>query len=72
MDLFTGQLMNKMECLKCDFKSLAFDNFMDLSVPIPRKASKITGYIDLKECLKSYVTAETLYEEQYKCKCKNG
>jgi ubiquitin C-terminal hydrolase len=64
--------MNKIECLKCDYKSLAFDNFMDLSISIPRKGSKITGYIDLAECLKSFVTAEQLYEDGYKCKCKAG
>ena len=42
-DLFTGQLMNKIECLNCGFVSYAFDNFMDLSVPFPRRAIKIKG-----------------------------
>lgn len=42
-DLFTGQLMNRLECNKCHHKSYAFDNFMDLSVSIPRTAVRMTG-----------------------------
>lgn len=70
-DLFTGQLMNKLECLSCGYKSLAFDNFMDLSVSIPRKGVRITGYIDLDECLKSFIVPERMESCGYKCaKCK--
>ena len=44
-DLFEGQLMNRLQCLGCNHQALAFDNFMDLSVEIPRKAYRITGKI---------------------------
>ena len=63
--------MNKIECQHCKHCSYAFDNFMDLSVSIPRKALRITGYIDLNECLKSYISPERMEECGYKCsKCK--
>lgn len=71
-DLFTGQLMNKIECQHCGHCSYAFDNFMDLSVPIPRKGVKITGYVDLaNDCLRAFIQPERMEECGYKCtKCK--
>lgn len=42
-DLFEGQLMNRLSCLSCGHEALAFDNFMDLSVEIPRKAIRFVG-----------------------------
>ena len=63
--------MNIIECQRCGFKSHAFDNFMDLSVSIPRKAIRFTGYITLDECLKSFISPEKMEECGYKCaKCK--
>jgi ubiquitin C-terminal hydrolase len=63
--------MNRLECKKCGFKSYAFDNFMDLSVHIPRKAIRMTGMISLRECLESFITPERMEECGYKCKkCK--
>lgn len=46
-DLFEGQLMNRLMCLSCKHQTLAFDNFLDLSVEIPRKAYRITGSIKI-------------------------
>jgi ubiquitin C-terminal hydrolase len=34
-DTFSGQLKSKVTCLSCGHVSLAFDPFMDLSLPIP-------------------------------------
>jgi ubiquitin C-terminal hydrolase len=63
--------MNRLECNKCRHSSLAFDNFMDLSVSIPRKAVRMTGVIDLRDCLETYIKAEKMEECGYKCpKCK--
>lgn len=63
--------MNQLECLSCSHKSLAFDNFMDLSVSIPRKAVRITGCIDLGECLKNFISPEKMESCGYKCNnCK--
>ena len=69
-DLFEGQLMSKLECQKCHYQSLTFDNFMDLSISIPRKSIRITGYVDVNECLKSYIAPERMDRCGYKCqKC---
>ncbi len=64
--------MSKIECQACGHSSYAFDNFMDLSVPIPRKAVKITNYVDLaNDCMKSFIQPERMEECGYKCsKCK--
>jgi ubiquitin C-terminal hydrolase len=59
--------MNKIECQACGHSSLAFDNFMDLSISIPRKGVRITGYVDLKDCLRSFIQAERMEECGYKC-----
>lgn len=70
-DLFEGQLCSKIECLKCNHKSYTFDSFMDLSVQIPRKAVRYTGYIDVDECLKTFTAPERMENCGYKCsKCK--
>jgi len=44
---------------------------MDLSVSIPRKAVRYTGYVDVSECIGSYTTPETMERCGYKCSnCK--
>jgi len=44
---------------------------MDLSVSIPRKAVRYTGYVDVNECLSSYIATEVMERCGYKCsKCK--
>ena len=44
---------------------------MDLSVSIPRKAVRYTGYIDVSELMKTYIAPETMERCGYKCsKCK--
>ena len=63
--------MNKIECQNCNYASYAFDNFMDLSISIPRKGVRITGYVSLDDCLKSFISPERMEECGYKCtKCK--
>lgn len=44
---------------------------MDLSVQIPRKAVRYTGYIDVDECLKTFTAKEKMENCGYKCSnCK--
>ena len=63
--------MSRIECKACGNCSLAFDNFMDLSVPIPRSGVRITGNVDLETCIKSFISPEKMEECGYKCpKCK--
>ena len=59
-DLFEGQLINRTSCLSCGFQDCAFDNFMDLSVEIPRKAVRFLGSIKLSECLDKFIEPERM------------
>ena len=44
---------------------------MDLSVSIPRKAVRYTGYIDMTELLNTYIMPEQMESCGFKCsKCK--
>ena len=47
-DLFGGQLQSSIECLTCHHRSLCFDPFLDLSVPI---VSSVSGAGSIKERL---------------------
>ena len=70
-DLFEGQLVNRTKCLSCGFQDCAFDNFMDLSVEIPRKAVRFLGSIKLAECLQKFIEPEQMIGTGFKCsKCK--
>lgn len=77
-DLFQGQLMNKTECHSCGHKSLAFDNFMDLSLPLPKEESKSlyirTSSVSLEQWLKEFTKEETFDADcGYKWEnCKKG
>ena len=44
---------------------------MDLSISIPRKSIRITGYVDVNECLSSYIASERMERCGYKCQ-KSG
>ena len=35
-DVFGGQMMSCIRCHACAFRSLCFDPFLDLSLPIPK------------------------------------
>ena len=47
--------MNRLRCLSCGHEALAFDNFMDLSVEIPRKAVRFVGSTSLDECFEKFI-----------------
>ena len=70
-DLFEGQLINRTQCLSCGYQDCAFDNFMDLSVEIPRKAVRFLGNIKLAECLNKFIEPERMISTGFKCSsCK--
>jgi len=52
-DLFEGQLMNRLKCLSCRFETLAFDNFMDLSVKSPGRQLGFWAILKLVIVLRS-------------------
>ena len=35
-DIFAGQLKSTLECSHCQYQSITFDMFWDLSIPLPR------------------------------------
>lgn len=35
VDFFLGQLLNFLQCTECKTKSISFDPFMDIPLPIP-------------------------------------
>ncbi|KAJ3063307.1 ubiquitin-specific protease doa4, partial [Podochytrium sp. JEL0797] len=76
VDLFQGQLKNKLECLTCHTTSTTFNPFMYLSLPIPPKnsAGVTNGPVYLDECLDKFVEIEILDGEDAwtcsRCKCK--
>jgi ubiquitin C-terminal hydrolase len=36
-EMFTGQFRSTLKCTRCDYKSVTFDTFWEVNVPIPRK-----------------------------------
>ena len=54
--------------MSCNFASATFDNFMDLSIEVPRKTF---GSVSLSDCMKSTFTSERMVKTGYKCEnCK--
>lgn len=77
-DLFQGQLMSITECHLCGHQSLAFDNFLDLSLSLPEEKSMSlyarNSSVTLEKCLDEF-TAEEKFDADcgYKCEeCKKG
>lgn len=68
VDLFVGQLKSTLTCTTCGYKSVTFDPFWDLSLPIPRSVGRVT----IAQCLASFVEEERLDgDEKPTCsKCK--
>lgn len=58
VDLFQGQLRSTTKCRSCKGESVRFENFVQLSVPVPR-VSKVT----LIECLKEFSKAQVIGKE---------
>lgn len=73
--------MSKIQCQSCSNASLTFDNYMDLSIPIPKStgsskygkfmSSNGGGKISLEDCLEAFISDESMEKCGYKCsKCK--
>eukprot|EP00602_Paraphysomonas_sp_CaronLab_P003006 CAMPEP_0185032642 /NCGR_PEP_ID=MMETSP1103-20130426/20883_1 /TAXON_ID=36769 /ORGANISM="Paraphysomonas bandaiensis, Strain Caron Lab Isolate" /LENGTH=664 /DNA_ID=CAMNT_0027568615 /DNA_START=114 /DNA_END=2105 /DNA_ORIENTATION=+ len=79
-DIFGGQLQSSIECLTCHHRSLCFDPFLDLSVPIAQGAesegrrsisSREPQKCSLQGCLDAFTAIEILDgDNAYNCeKC---
>ena len=68
VDLSQGQLKSTLRCLTCDVKSVKFDAFMYLSLPIVKRKKQI---VSLRSCIREFCKAEILNgDSQWRCpKC---
>lgn len=48
VDIFVGQLKSVLKCSTCGLRTVTFETFWDLSLPLPQKTRKVT----LNQCLK--------------------
>uniref|UniRef100_A0A1B6E877 Ubiquitin carboxyl-terminal hydrolase n=1 Tax=Clastoptera arizonana TaxID=38151 RepID=A0A1B6E877_9HEMI len=56
LNLFYGQLRSTITCSDCNKKSIKFDPFSNLSLPLPMEKDKI----NLSDCLRLYLRGETI------------
>ncbi|CAF0895836.1 unnamed protein product [Adineta steineri] len=68
IDIFGGQLKSTLECSYCQYQSITFDMFWDLSIPLPRDKSSTS----LQECIQLFMNREELdgNEKPMCAKCK--
>ncbi len=66
IDIFSGLFMSQVTCTKCNKKSVSFEPFNILPLPIPNNAN------DLQDCLREFSKSEVLTEcNKYNCEnCK--
>ncbi|PAA65164.1 hypothetical protein BOX15_Mlig031886g1 [Macrostomum lignano] len=69
VEAFVGQLKSTLECCHCSHKSVTFDPFWDLALPIPGKSRT-----SLDACLKLFTNQETLDGNERptcdRCRCR--
>jgi ubiquitin C-terminal hydrolase len=75
VDLFAGQLQSTLTCLECDHKSIVYDPFWDLSLPLSSSGKSSMSYsagVKLDDCFRFFTTPETLQGDDmpYCSKCK--
>ena len=82
VELFAGQLQSTLVCSVCSHKSIVFDPFWDLSLPIPRHSNSDSYFsrlfnseaseCTLEDCLNFFTRPEQLSEENkaFCSKCK--
>jgi ubiquitin carboxyl-terminal hydrolase 47 len=70
-DLYEGSLQSVAQCLKCDNKSIKFEKFLDLSLPVRNEFEKIYNS-SLEMALCNLLKPEKLQgDNQYYCeKCQ--
>ncbi|MCL4131839.1 UNVERIFIED_CONTAM: hypothetical protein GTU68_050030 [Idotea baltica] len=56
VDMFVGQLKSALQCSVCGHRSVTFDPFWDLSLPIPSRS----GQVKLTQCLDLFTKEEVL------------
>lgn len=68
-DMFTGQFRSTLKCTKCGYKSVTFDTFWDVNVPMAKKSMR------LEDCLRLFIDEEVIDGTEkplcQKCKDRN-
>ena len=60
-DLFAGQLRSEVRCLQCHARRVAFDPFLDLSLPLPHHTHKAADEaVSLASCFSAFMASEQL------------
>ena len=66
VDLFQGQFKSSVTCSRCKHRSVTFDTFMYISLPVPKSRTMPS----LQDCLEEFTKEETL-EQGWVCpKCR--
>ncbi|XP_060860802.1 ubiquitin carboxyl-terminal hydrolase 2 [Metopolophium dirhodum] len=70
VDLFAGQLKSTLECSSCGHKSITFEVFWDVSLPLPSSGS--TNIVSINDLLHNFTQEEVLdFRERPRCSvCK--
>ncbi|XP_067674267.1 ubiquitin carboxyl-terminal hydrolase 2-like [Haliotis asinina] len=66
VDIFVGQLKSELKFSQCGHRSVTFDPFWDLSLPIPKNRSEVS----LDDCIRLFMKEEDLQDEPMCAKCK--
>ncbi|KDO28825.1 hypothetical protein SPRG_20028 [Saprolegnia parasitica CBS 223.65] len=80
---FCGQLRSEVTCQTCQHRSVCFDVFWDLSIPVPKKGKSLASRfsaartdddngVPVEDCLRAYTEEEHIKEDDafYCAKCK--
>ena len=59
-DLFAGQQRSEVRCLACQRVRVAFDPFLDLSLPLPPHSAQHSSAATLGQCLRHFLATELL------------
>ena len=61
-DLFAGQLRSEIRCLRCQRRRVAFDPFLDLSLPLPATTAHSAegDAVTLADCFSAFTRSEEL------------
>ncbi|KAL5019637.1 hypothetical protein ScPMuIL_002529 [Solemya velum] len=66
VEIFVGQLKSVLKFCDCDHRSVTFDPFWDLSLPIPKGRSEV----NITDCISHFMKEEALDDKPTCTKCK--
>lgn len=70
LDLFGGQLKSTLECLVCGNKSVTFEIFWDLSLPLPSSCMSYSSSVSIGDILCNFTQKEIL-DNREKPRCSH-